>query len=58
MFCPNCLHNKLQTIDSRESSGNTTKRRKRCPNCGIKFSTIERIEIETVNFVKAGKEVK
>lgn len=58
MFCPNCHCEKLQTINSRESSGNSIRRRKKCTGCGCRFTTYERIEMETVNFVKGNKEIK
>lgn len=51
MNCPKC-DAKLNVIDSRAFSNNTTKRRHECPDCGERFTTIEKImSKEEVNSV-------
>ncbi len=42
MFCPFCRHPDSRVIDSRTSDdGLSIRRRRQCPNCGGRFSTIE-----------------
>ena len=38
--CPNCKSENLYCVDSRKSQGKV-RRRKKCLECGFKFSTIE-----------------
>lgn len=50
VFCPRCLHNeegvKMKTLETRnfidpQKDSPYVQRRKSCPNCGEKFTTIE-----------------
>lgn len=45
MLCPKCKSNKLTCIDSRPS-GDTTRRRRMCLDCKVRFSTMEIPEYE------------
>ena len=45
MKCPYCGHNKDRVIDSRESKGGeTVRRRRQCLACSRRFTTYERTE--------------
>ena len=45
MKCPFCGHLKDKVVDSRESgSGDATRRRRECLECGRRFTSYERIE--------------
>lgn len=46
MKCIKCGCEKLKTIDSRPSIENTTRRRKKCENCGFLFTTYESVTFE------------
>ena len=42
MFCPYCRHEDSRVIDSRSSEdGTAIRRRRQCPECGKRFSTLE-----------------
>ena len=42
MFCPHCRHEDSRVIDSRTSEdGTSIRRRRQCPECGKRFSTVE-----------------
>lgn len=42
LHCPFCHHEDSRVVDSRTSEdGSTIRRRRECPNCGGRFSTIE-----------------
>lgn len=42
MFCPYCKHDDSRVIDSRSSDdGTAIRRRRQCPECGKRFSTME-----------------
>lgn len=42
MFCPYCRHEDSRVIDSRSSDdGTAIRRRRQCPECGRRFSTVE-----------------
>ena len=42
MFCPFCRHPDSRVVDSRTSDdGTSIRRRRQCPSCGRRFSTIE-----------------
>ena len=42
MFCPFCRHTDSRVIDSRTSEdGLSIRRRRECPSCGGRFSTLE-----------------
>lgn len=47
MLCPSCGDENTKVIDSRPDSLGRTRQR-RCPSCGRRFSTVERIAIEDV----------
>lgn len=44
MKCPYCGSENIKTLETRESAGNTIRRRKECLNCGKRFTTYEYIE--------------
>lgn len=44
MKCPYCGSGNIKTLETRESAGNTIRRRKECLNCGKRFTTYEYIE--------------
>lgn len=53
MLCPFCHFKDTQVIDSRViEEGAAIRRRRECPHCGFRFSTIEEIEILTMTVVK------
>lgn len=55
MICPKCKHNDTRVLDSRETEGQKTVRRRReCPKCKHRFTTFERIE--TTSFVVVKKD--
>ena len=42
MYCPSCHHDDSRVIDSRaQEDGQTIRRRRECPNCGHRFTTVE-----------------
>jgi transcriptional repressor NrdR len=42
MHCPYCRHPDSRVVDSREAEeGQAIRRRRACPNCGRRFSTLE-----------------
>jgi len=43
MICPHCKHEKTKVLDSRDSSDKVRRRRK-CPNCFMKFTTYEAVD--------------
>ena len=50
MHCPYCRHDDSKVIDSRGADdGNSIRRRRECPECGRRFSTVEAI---TLNVIK------
>jgi len=44
MKCPYCGSENLKTLETRDSIGNTIRRRKECGDCGKRFTTYEYIE--------------
>jgi transcriptional repressor NrdR len=53
MRCPFCSHIETQVKDSRHSDDSTSiKRRRFCPECGERFSTIERHYVRQLYVVK------
>jgi len=53
MRCPFCDHADTQVIETRESDdGASTRRRRRCLNCGKRFTTYERVELALPAVVK------
>jgi len=53
MRCPFCDNADTQVIETRVSDeGDSTRRRRRCPNCDKRFTTYERIELSMPAVVK------
>ena len=49
MFCPFCRHPDSRVIDSRTSDdGLSIRRRRQCPECGGRFSTIETASLNVI----------
>lgn len=49
MHCPFCRHEDSRVVDSRSSEDGTyIKRRRLCPNCGKRFSTMETTSLTVV----------
>ena len=49
MHCPFCRHEDSRVVDSRSSDDGThIKRRRSCPNCGKRFSTMETTSLTVV----------
>ena len=43
MLCPYCKEPNTQVIDSRTcEEGSAIRRRRKCPNCGARFTTYEK----------------
>lgn len=56
MKCPYCGSEEFKTLETRDSSENTTRRRKECVKCGKRFTTYEYVEtIELMVRKKDGK---
>ncbi|MQF83039.1 transcriptional repressor NrdR [SAR202 cluster bacterium AD-802-E10_MRT_200m] len=51
MYCPYCEYNDSKVMDSRDS-GEGIKRRRECSQCGLRFSTVERIQTSGTLVVK------
>jgi len=46
MYCPYCKHPDSRVIDSRVSDdGSSIRRRRQCPNCERRFSTVEQTQL-------------
>src|SRR5689334_16349943 len=53
MRCPYCQAADTQVLDTRKLDGGATiRRRRRCENCGRRFTTVERIEAPSLLVVK------
>lgn len=51
--CPKCNYNQSKVIDSRHADDMTAIRRRReCEDCGTRFTTFERIELQPLIVVK------
>ena len=49
MYCPHCKHNDSRVIDSRVADdGMSIRRRRVCPQCDGRFTTIEQIQLTVV----------
>ena len=49
MFCPFCRHTDSRVIDSRTSEdGLSIRRRRECPSCGGRFSTLETASLSVI----------
>jgi len=44
MKCPYCGSEEFKTLETRDSTQNTTRRRKECVKCGKRFTTYEYVE--------------
>ena len=54
MRCPFCGHDDSQVKDSRPTEDSAAIRRRRfCPSCGQRFTTIERVQLRELTVVKA-----
>ncbi len=53
MYCPYCSSSETKVIDSRlAEEGSTIKRRRECLQCGERFTTFERLELENISIRK------
>lgn len=52
MKCPFCSSENVWVIDTRESEEDTTRRRRKCEDCGRRFTTYERIEGINITVIK------
>ncbi|MGH7209985.1 MAG: transcriptional regulator NrdR [Acetobacteraceae bacterium] len=54
MHCPFCGHDDTQVKDSRPTDdGAAIRRRRFCPGCGQRFTTVERVQLRELTVVKA-----
>lgn len=57
MRCPFCTHSNSDVIDTRKlNGGETIRRRRKCPECGKRFTTYERVESVSLTVVKKNGE--
>ena len=54
MKCPYCADDETEVIDSRESKGNSIRRRRACTSCGRRFTTYEKMESNLMVVKKDG----
>jgi transcriptional repressor NrdR len=53
MRCTFCAHADTRVVDSRlAEDGTQIRRRRECPNCSARFSTVETVEIKPAMIVK------
>ena len=53
MRCPFCDHPDTQVVDSRSSpEASAIRRRRKCVNCGKRFTTYERVDLKMPRLVK------
>ncbi len=53
MRCPFCGHMESQVKDSRPSEeGASIRRRRACPNCERRFTTVERVQLRELTIMK------
>ena len=53
MKCPKCSYNQSKVVDSRHADDvNAIRRRRECEQCGTRFTTFERIELQPLIVVK------
>jgi transcriptional repressor NrdR len=53
MRCPFCRYKETTVVDSREhGDGESIRRRRKCPQCGKRFTTFERVELAVLRVVK------
>jgi transcriptional repressor NrdR len=49
MHCPHCRHTDTRVLDSRVTDdGGAIRRRRSCPECGKRFSTVEQMQLVVV----------
>lgn len=49
MHCPFCKHDDSRVVDSRSSEdGTSIRRRRQCPECGRRFTTVESAQLVVV----------
>lgn len=54
MRCPFCNNPDTQVKDSRPTEdGSTIRRRRSCPDCGARFTTFERVQLQELTIVKS-----
>ncbi len=54
MRCPFCGHDDSQVKDSRPTEdGAAIRRRRFCPSCGQRFTTIERVQLRELTVIKS-----
>ena len=54
MRCPFCGHDDSQVKDSRPTEDSAAIRRRRfCPSCGQRFTTIERVQLRELTVIKS-----
>ncbi len=59
MKCPNCGNSETKVVDSRiTDDGKVVRRRRECPNCGYRFTTYERIEMNVMVIKRDGRREK
>lgn len=58
MKCTKCGHKKVDVIDSRDSGPASRRRRYKCPACGHRFSTQEKIDVPSLHGVEAQQRVR
>jgi len=57
MRCPFCQHLDSDVIDTRKlNGGESIRRRRKCPSCGKRFTTYERVESVSLTVVKKNGE--
>lgn len=57
MKCPFCGQNNTQVKDSRDTiDENAIRRRRECPDCGGRFTTYERVQLQDLTVVKKNGE--
>jgi transcriptional repressor NrdR len=53
VLCPSCHHKDTKVTDSRPTNeGLAIRRRRECPRCSFRFSTVEEVEILNLSVVK------
>lgn len=53
MLCPYCKEPNTQVIDSRTcEEGSAIRRRRKCPNCGARFTTYEKAALQMPLIIK------
>ena len=54
MRCPFCGHDDTQVKDSRPADdGGAIRRRRSCPHCSQRFTTIERVQLRELTVIKS-----